>query len=447
MRFNHQRSLILFLVILLVFPSPAIFAQIFPESIVLPTPGKIVAPSPQYDPVVLKGIRVDLKDPFRFEFYIDAGQSKADKDDLKLEAEVYERQDRAFVLKSRLKVLLEEDYVALNKNDKSATLPITSINSQQNQHSEKLQGVSLQKDTHAATSQIIREIILPEIEKEINEGKNFVQLRQIYQALILASWFKKRFGESFLGLNYVGQNKVKGVDVRDKQIAGKIYEQYLKAYKKGVYNYVREEYDISVHSMVPRKYFSGGVVVGHEIDRAMSIVPLTTGRQFQESLKGPLLAVSAGNKIEEQGGTKDRALLATITPVDKILSMDRLRFTDPRTGAVNQDFTARMRESDKEFRDFMVSLAKAGVDEKTGKLLNDERTIARKQIELGLKQAEIVREWYNIGRVALDKDGNEQTVKNRNYLAALIAFKKVAETQPLLRAVYGNIVIASEYKP
>ena len=33
---------------------------------------------------------------------------------------------------------------------------------------------------------IVRELILPAIEKEINEGKNFAPLRQIYHSLILA---------------------------------------------------------------------------------------------------------------------------------------------------------------------------------------------------------------------------------------------------------------------
>src|SRR5262249_22698027 len=37
-----------------------------------------------------------------------------------------------------------------------------------------------------------------------------------------------------------------------------IYQQYLKAFKKGVYNYIKEEPDAVTGQMVPRKYFSGG---------------------------------------------------------------------------------------------------------------------------------------------------------------------------------------------
>jgi curved DNA-binding protein CbpA len=39
-----------------------------------------------------------------------------------------------------------------------------------------------------------------------------------------------------------------------------IYQQYLKAFKKGVYNYIKEEPDPMTNQVMPRKYFSGGVV-------------------------------------------------------------------------------------------------------------------------------------------------------------------------------------------
>ena len=36
-----------------------------------------------------------------------------------------------------------------------------------------------------------------------------------------------------------------------------IYEQYLKAYKKGVFNYIKEDVN-AAGATIPRKYFSGG---------------------------------------------------------------------------------------------------------------------------------------------------------------------------------------------
>ena len=48
------------------------------------------------------------------------------------------------------------------------------------------------------------------------------------------------------------------MDVEDKEINQKIYAQYLEAFKKGVYNYIKEDYDPATREVIPRKYFSGG---------------------------------------------------------------------------------------------------------------------------------------------------------------------------------------------
>ena len=38
----------------------------------------------------------------------------------------------------------------------------------------------------------------------------------------------------------------------------KIYNNYLLAFKKGVYNYIKEDIDPITQQSIPRKYFSGG---------------------------------------------------------------------------------------------------------------------------------------------------------------------------------------------
>ena len=53
------------------------------------------------------------------------------------------------------------------------------------------------------------------------------------------------------------KTKTKGVDVEDKEITQKIYAQYLEAFQKGVYNYIKEDYDPATQEVIPRKYFSG----------------------------------------------------------------------------------------------------------------------------------------------------------------------------------------------
>jgi len=114
------------------------------------------------------------------------------------------------------------------------------------------------ENNSSLVSNIIREVLIPEIEREVNEGKTFANLRQIYNSVILAAWYKKNLKESLLGQVYVGQNKTAGVDTQDKQINRKIYDQYIEAFKKGVYNYIREDYNPATQEIIPRKYFSGG---------------------------------------------------------------------------------------------------------------------------------------------------------------------------------------------
>jgi hypothetical protein len=165
------------------------------------------------------------------------------------EAVVYENGQSAYILKSHLKVMLEEDYLSLEKHGAIQTFPQKG------------------KDTSKLGSTIIREVVLPELQKEVNDGKNFALLRQVYSAMILATWYKKALKESLLGKIYMDQSKVKGIDQPACRQAGisckaneEIYQQYMKAFKKGVYNYIKEDFDKYSQQTIPRKYFSGGII-------------------------------------------------------------------------------------------------------------------------------------------------------------------------------------------
>ena len=61
---------------------------------------------------------------------------------------------------------------------------------------------------------------------------------------------------------YVGKNKISGVTSRDKTLKEQIYQRYIAAYKKGVFNYIKEEGNTTGEA-VPHKYFSGGELFGN----------------------------------------------------------------------------------------------------------------------------------------------------------------------------------------
>jgi len=155
-------------------------------------------------------------------------------------ATVYEHGQTAFVLEKHLKVMLEEDYLATQKHAPfSASI------------------IPANASIHNVGSQIIREIILPELEREVNQGQNFAPLRQIFNSLILASWYKKNLKQALLNQVYANRSTVNGINGQDPAIKEKIYQQYLQAYKKGVFNYIKEEPGTNGET-VSRKYFSGG---------------------------------------------------------------------------------------------------------------------------------------------------------------------------------------------
>ncbi len=149
------------------------------------------------------------------------------------EARVWENNGKVIIIKSRLKVMLEADYLASTGKGEGT-------------------------DPKQGMTDIYREVLIPVLEKEVNEGAHFAQLRQIYSAMILASWYKIRLKESVLGRGYADKNKTPGVgflDTVDKEV---IYKEYLASVQKGAYNFIREDTDIVTGATIPRRYFSGG---------------------------------------------------------------------------------------------------------------------------------------------------------------------------------------------
>jgi hypothetical protein len=219
-------------------------------------------------------------------------------------AVVFEKDRSAFVLKSHLKVLLEEDYAALHN---SRRLAASGLSGREGRAPEVVSGV---------TAPVVKEVLIPAIEKEVNQGETFAKLRQVYHSVILASWYKQALKNSILSQVYVNRNKINGVDVADKGIARTIYEQYVAAFKKGVYNFIQEEYDESTQELIPRKYFSGGLratipaerlsVVRDpkalsEEDQAMAARrPDSAGRQFAVTVNALALRTDSDEDLLEE---------------------------------------------------------------------------------------------------------------------------------------------------
>ena len=181
-------------------------------------------------------------------------------------ATIYENKNTAFITESSMKVMTEEDYLA-GRFDTSRSLSAKRI---------ETNGTLSDRATDAFKTHI-----LPAITQEVNQGQNFATLRQIYNALMLAVWFKEKFKQSFYK-SYIDQKKISGIDLSDKTAKEKIYNLYVEAFKNGAYNYVKREttwsrgqagtgtgspafrrgsvYVPGTGKVTRRQYFSGGVL-------------------------------------------------------------------------------------------------------------------------------------------------------------------------------------------
>src|SRR3989338_8389783 len=162
-------------------------------------------------------------------------------------ATVYEHGQRVYIVGAKLGVMLDADSLAMSHQSSDVS------------HQKKTESQNLTTEDRRLTTQVVREVILPAIEKEVNEGQNFAPLRQIYHSLILAKWYKETIKNSLLSKIYIDQKKIAGVNLDDTTLKDQIYAQYMEAYKKGVFNYIKEDYDRLSNETIPRKYFSGGI--------------------------------------------------------------------------------------------------------------------------------------------------------------------------------------------
>jgi len=166
-------------------------------------------------------------------------------------ANIYENKDIAYITQTRLKVMLEQDYIAQKK------FYISQEVTNKIQSSKNFLISNEEKKMRTLSSDMIRTIIIPILEEEVNTGSHFQKLRQIYHSIILAYWIKDTLKKSVF-THYIAKNKIAGVDISDKNIKEKIYSQYLEAFKKGTFNFIREDYDPVNQTIIPKKYFAGG---------------------------------------------------------------------------------------------------------------------------------------------------------------------------------------------
>ena len=175
----------------------------------------------------------------------------------------------AFVYKATLKVMLEQDYLkdasAYNFNDPRL------------------------KELNSYSSQLIRELIIPKLTREVNSSKRYAQLRQVYYSLILAQWFKSRSQSHKVTKSQVDSKDLNGLTSKSSWSKDTYYQAYRKSFQQGEYN--RQEQVSSVSGPAIRQYTSGGIVMG---EQKILEIPASVRDFFVDNEQFPKLSINPG---------------------------------------------------------------------------------------------------------------------------------------------------------
>jgi hypothetical protein len=192
-------------------------------------------------------------------------------------AQVYEHANTVLITEATLKVMTDEDYLAQQNNN----VRVGATPRGRPDNNGQAQGPA------PTNIDAFKQHILPIIEKDVNRGKNFAQLRQMYSAFILATWFKRKLKDSLYRF-YINQGKIVGIQGGEKNFKENIYNRYVASFKIGAYDYNKNSRNATGTKLIKRKYFAGGISAA-DLDKTLEVVPsLPAGSE--QALTGKTMA-------------------------------------------------------------------------------------------------------------------------------------------------------------
>jgi hypothetical protein len=151
-----------------------------------------------------------------------------------------EDQEGVRILRSDLAVCLESDYLPQ---------AFKGLNAKQ----RKLQEYSIA---------LMRELVLPALNKKVNQSPAYENLRQAYKALILSRWYRQRScaGDQAL-MQRMLQTMPSDISGSVPYSCSQIYDEYMASYQKGDYNFSENTQDrlAAYMELITLRYFSGGI--------------------------------------------------------------------------------------------------------------------------------------------------------------------------------------------
>jgi len=178
---------------------------------------------------------------------------------------IRENKASAYIYKATLKVCLEQDYL---KNSDTYSFKDPRL-----------------KALNEYSSELIRELIIPKLNKEVNSSKRYSELRQVYYSLIMAQWFKARFRSQSSAISSqisAISHQSSAIQLIDRKILTNLtsktrwskttyFKEYKKSFKDGEYNIKEPIQTLQGQSI--RSYFSGGIQINPVVPEVGAVVP------------------------------------------------------------------------------------------------------------------------------------------------------------------------------
>ena len=194
----------------------------------------------------------------------------------------------AYVCKATLKVLLEEDYM--------------------NHVAQQIFEDDRMRQLNEYSAQVLKELIIPQLTREVNTAKTYAALRQVYYSLILAQWFKQRFaGAHVLNAGLIDSFSLEGLTSVTPWLRETYYKEYLRSLKQG-------EYDVTIpgtalDTSFARRYTSGGIMFDNLIPLASSPAGRLPGNE-------EVIHLTGGGEVRLlEGGREDSQVIRASSPI------------------------------------------------------------------------------------------------------------------------------------
>lgn len=199
---------------------------------------------------------------------------------------IKEYKDGAYVYKATMKVMLEQDYL---KDAPGYSFDDPRV-----------------KEINEYSSELVRQLIIPQLTREVNSSKRYSGLRQAFYSLVLSQWFKQRYAtrvQAEAGTGQAAAALLQSIDSRDLSGLTSVtawskesyFSQYVRSFQKGEYN--KQETVNGPHGMTVRQYFSGGILfkLQQNIQALGQNAPLMTILPAAEASPAPAIVSVLGD--------------------------------------------------------------------------------------------------------------------------------------------------------